>query len=62
MYDLVLKGGTVVDPSVALHGVHDVAIEQGLIAKIAPAIELAIQRRWMSDANRFINKELSAIC
>src|SRR5260370_35367177 len=31
-------------------------------AKIAPATELASQRRSMSDASRFVRKELSAIC
>ena len=38
MYDLVLKGGTVVDPSSGLDGIMDVAVEQGLIARIAPGI------------------------
>src|SRR4030095_14230622 len=38
MYDLLLKGGTVVDPSVGLHGVHDIAIQDGKIARIAPTI------------------------
>ena len=38
MYDLVLKGGTVVDPSLGLHGLHDIAIQDGKIAHIAPTI------------------------
>jgi len=38
MYDLLLKGGTVVDPSVALHGVNDIAVQDGTIARIAPTI------------------------
>ena len=38
MYDLLLKGGTVVDPSVGLHGVHDIAVQDGTIARIAPTI------------------------
>lgn len=38
MYDLVLKGGTVVDPSVGLQGVHDIAVQNGTIAHIAPTI------------------------
>src|SRR5918996_4898000 len=38
MYDLVLKGGTVVDPSVGLHAMHDVAVQNGAIAHIAPTI------------------------
>jgi len=35
MYDLIVKGGTVVDPSQNLHALSDVAIEEGKIAKIA---------------------------
>ncbi|HUI98060.1 MAG TPA: amidohydrolase/deacetylase family metallohydrolase [Xanthobacteraceae bacterium] len=37
-YDLVIKGGRVVDPSAALDGVRDVAIAGGRIAAIAPSI------------------------
>jgi dihydroorotase len=39
MYDLVLKGGTVVDPSTGLDGVQDVAVQDGEIACIAPDID-----------------------
>jgi dihydroorotase len=38
MYDLVLKGGRVVDPAGNLDGVLDVAVDNGLIAKIAAGI------------------------
>ena len=38
MYDLLLKGGTVVDPSAGLDGVYDIAVEGGQIARIAPDI------------------------
>ena len=38
MYDLLLKGGTVVDPSQNLQGVHDIAVQDGKIASIAPGI------------------------
>ena len=44
MYDLVLKGGTVIDPSQQLNGAFDVAVQGGLIAKVAadiPAHEAA---------------------
>ncbi|MGH7335011.1 MAG: amidohydrolase/deacetylase family metallohydrolase, partial [Candidatus Rokuibacteriota bacterium] len=41
MYDLVLKGGTVVDPSSRLDGVLDVAVEDGAIARIASEISPA---------------------
>jgi dihydroorotase len=45
MYDLLLKGGTVVDPSSGLNGVQDVAIEQGKIARIESQIAPAEARR-----------------
>ncbi len=38
MYDLILKGGTVVDPSTNHNGLFDVAIERGVIACVAPDI------------------------
>src|SRR6266568_1640414 len=38
MYDLLLKGGDVVDPSSGLNGPSDVAVQAGTIARIAPNI------------------------
>ena len=38
MYDLVLKGGRVVDPASGLDGVLDVAVESGKIARVAASI------------------------
>ena len=38
MYDLIIKGGTVVDPSQNIHGLYDVAVEDGKIARVAPDI------------------------
>ncbi len=40
MYDLLIKGGTVVDPAQGLHAVNDVAVEAGKIARIAPSISV----------------------
>lgn len=45
MQDLLLKGGTVVDPSTGLNGVQDVAIEQGKIARIEAQIAPEEARR-----------------
>ena len=39
MYDLILKGGTVLDPSTNRRGIFDIAIENGMIARIAPDID-----------------------
>jgi dihydroorotase len=37
-YDLVIKGGRVIDPSLALDAVRDVAIAGGKIAEVEPSI------------------------
>src|SRR5262245_5373045 len=37
-YDLLLRGGTVLDPSQSLDGVHDMAVSDGKIAAIAGSI------------------------
>ena len=37
-YDLILRGGHVVDPVNGLDGVHDVAFDGGRIAEVAPQI------------------------
>ena len=38
MYDLVLKGGTVVDPAQGIHRILDLAIEDGKIASLEQGI------------------------
>ena len=38
MYDIVLQGGTIVDPSTGLSGAQDIAVQDGNIARIAPSI------------------------
>ena len=38
MYDLILKGGTVIDPSTQRNGVMDIAIQDGKFASIATGI------------------------
>ena len=45
MYDLLLKGGHVIDPSQDLRGVLDIAVENGKIAKVAANIPVAEARR-----------------
>lgn len=58
MYDIVIKGGTVVDPSAGLNGVHDVAIQQGLIAHIAPAIAAEETRRVIEVGGNIVTPGL----
>ncbi len=50
MYDLVLKGGTVVDESTGLSGIQDIAVQDGLIARIAPDIAVAEATAWSRRA------------
>ena len=40
-YDVILKGGTVIDPAANRHGVFDVAVEDGMIAAVEPSIDPA---------------------
>ncbi|MFQ6026678.1 MAG: amidohydrolase/deacetylase family metallohydrolase [Dehalococcoidia bacterium] len=40
MYDLLIKGGTVIDPSQGINGPNDVAVEDGKIARVAASISL----------------------
>ena len=58
MYDLILKGGTVIDPSAGLHGVLDIAVQDGLIAQIAPAIPAAEARRSIDVTGRTVTPGL----
>jgi dihydroorotase len=38
MYDLVLRGGRVIDPARAIDGRYDIAVQDGVIAKLAPEL------------------------
>jgi dihydroorotase len=58
MYDLVLKGGSVLDPSSALDGVMDIAIEHGSIARIAPGIDAAQAARVIDVRGRLVTPGL----
>ncbi len=40
MYDLLIRRGTVIDPSQGLHAVSDVAVENGRIARVASSISI----------------------
>jgi dihydroorotase len=58
MYDLVLKRGTVLDPSSGLDGVLDVAVEKGLIARIAPDIAAAEAARVIEVGGKIVTPGL----
>jgi len=58
MPDLVLKGGTVVDPSTGLDGVFDIAVQDGVIARIAPDIPGAEATRTIAVTGKIVTPGL----
>src|SRR5712692_2835785 len=58
MYDLVLKGGRVVDPSAGLDGTQDVAMQDGKIARIAPDIAAAEAMRAIDVTGKIVTPGL----
>lgn len=58
MYDLLIKGGTVVDPSQGLNGINDVAVEEGKIARIAPNIAAEEARRVVEVKGKIVTPGL----
>ena len=53
MHDLLIKGGTVVDPSQGLHAARDVALRNGKVAAVEPSIADAEARETV-DASGLI--------
>ena len=58
MYDLLLEGGTVVDPSTGLDGIHDIALEGGAIARIAPDIASGEASRTLDVGGKIVTPGL----
>jgi dihydroorotase len=58
MYDLLLKGGTVVDPSTGLDGIRDVAVHDGVLARIATEIGSAEATRTIDVAGKIVTPGL----
>jgi dihydroorotase len=58
MYDLLLKAGTVVDPSTGHDGLLDIAVNDGLIARIASSIPSAEASRTIEVAGRVVTPGL----
>ena len=58
MYDLLLKGGTVVDAASGLDGVLDVAIENGKIARIAAGIAAGEAARVVEVGGKLVTPGL----
>jgi dihydroorotase len=58
MYDLIIKGGTVIDPAEGINGVSDVAIENGKIARVAPGISSEESRRVIEVKGKIVTPGL----
>ena len=54
MYDLLLKGGQVIDPETGLDGVQDIAVEGGVIAQIAPEIAASEASRVVEVGGAYV--------
>jgi dihydroorotase len=57
-YDLLIKGGTVVDPSVNLHAALDVAVKDGKIAAVTANIAPNQSRKTISAAGKLVTPGL----
>ena len=53
-YDLLLKGGHVIDPKNGINGVRDVAIAAGKIASVAPSIAASQARRVVDASSLYV--------
>ena len=58
MYDLLIKGGTVVDPSQNINGPNDVAVEDGKIALVAPDIPASEAARVVEVKGKLVTPGL----
>src|SRR5216684_3232113 len=58
MHDLLLKGGTVVDPSTGLDGAYDIAVRDGMIARIAKDIPSAEATQTIEVAGKIVTPGL----
>ena len=58
MYDLLIKGGTVIDPTQNLNGAYDVAISDGKIAAVAADIEADEASRVVEVRGKYVTPGL----
>ena len=58
MYDLLIRGGTVIDPSQDIHGLHDVAVQDGKIARVAPGISAEEASRVIDVVGKIVTPGL----
>ena len=58
MYDLLIRGGTVVDPSQNIHALNDVAVEAGKIVRVAPGIPVEEAARVIDVPGKLVTPGL----
>ena len=58
MYDLLIKGGTIIDPSQVISSANDVAIEAGKIALVAPDIPVEEASRVVEVRGKIVTPGL----
>ena len=58
MYDLLIKGGAVIDPAQGMHAVNDVAVEKGTIVRVAPIIPVDEARQVIEVQGKVVTAGL----
>jgi dihydroorotase len=58
LYDMLIKGGTVVDPSQGIHAVQDVAIADGKIAAIEGSVDVGTSRETIDARGQIVTPGL----
>lgn len=48
MYDLIVKGGTVIDPENHIHGKYDIGVVDGKVAEVSPEIDPNLGKRILN--------------
>lgn len=57
-YDILLKGGTIIDPAQGINGVYDLGISDGLIAAIDDDIPQTLAKRTIPVKNKYVTPGL----
>src|SRR6195256_2428291 len=54
LYDVLLRGGRVIDPAQRLDGVHDVAVTDGRVAAVLPSIAPSSARQSIEVSGKLV--------
>ena len=58
MYDLLIKGGVIIDSAQGIHAVNDVAVEKGTIVRVAPIIPVDEARQVIEVQGKVVTAGL----